>query len=491
MFASIASTALVGVESRHVRVEVHATGSSKPSFSIVGLPDTAVREARERVLSALASSGYEVPTGRVIVNLSPADLPKAGSAYDLPIALGTLVATGKIEKQAGRVVALGELALDGTVRAVRGGLGAAIVARQLDLPCVLAPEAAGEADQIGGSTVRGATDLKEAVAVSLGLSPGAPTVIGRRSSAPAGPDLRTVRGQAVARRALEVAAAGGHHLLMFGPPGGGKTLLAASLPSILPPLTAEESLEVSLVWGAAGLRRGLHERPPFRSPHHTATVAALVGGGSGLPSPGEISAAHHGVLFLDELGEVPPRLLEALRQPLEDGTVTISRRGYSVTFPADFQLVAATNPCPCGFRDDRLQGCGCTAAAVDRYRARFSGPFLDRIDVRVQVGRLDADTMAGPPGEDSASVASRVATARLRQHERGSLNRSLGREELDALPWSPEATRLLRAAVDRLSITGRGWDRIRRLARTIADLSGSEGVDEAAVAEALSFRADP
>ena len=444
------------------------------------------------MLSALASSGYEVPTARVTVNLSPADLPKAGSAYDLPIALGTLIATGKIEKEAGRVVALGELALDGTVRAVRGGVGAAIVARQLDLPCVLAPEAAGEADHVGGTNVRGATNLREAVAVALGLTPGAPPIAaGSGSANPAGPDLRSVRGQAVARRALEVAAAGGHHLLMFGPPGGGKTLLAATLPSILPPLTSDESLDVSLVWGAAGLRRRCPELPPFRSPHHTATVAALVGGGSGLPSPGEISAAHHGVLFLDELGEMPPRLLEALRQPLEDGMVTVARRGYSVTFPAAFQLVAATNPCPCGFRDDRLQGCGCTAAAVDRYRARFSGPLLDRIDVRVQVGRLDAEAMAGPPGEDSASVAQRVAAARLRQRARGSLNRSLGRDELDSLPCSPEATRLLRAAVDRFSLTGRGWDRVRRVARTIADLSGSEQVDHAAVTEALSYRADP
>jgi magnesium chelatase family protein len=491
MFASIASTALLGVESQHVLVEVHAVGSIKPAFSIVGLPDTAVREARERVLSALASSNFELPTSRITVNLSPADLPKAGSAYDLPIALGTLIATGAIGKEAAGVVALGELALDGTLRAVRGGVGAAIVARDLGLPCVLAPDAAGEAHRVGGSDVRGASNLREAVDVALGHVPGAPPVSSLEFEASPGPDLSSVRGQPVARRALEIAAAGGHHLLMFGPPGSGKTLLAATLPSILPPLTDEESLEVSLVWGAAGLRRGGSGRPPFRSPHHTATVAALVGGGSGLPSPGEVSAAHRGVLFLDELGEVPPRLLEALRQPLEDGTVTVSRRGYSVTFPAAFQLVAATNPCPCGFRDDRIAGCGCTGAALDRYRSRFSGPLLDRIDVRVRVSRLDADALAAPPGEASGSVAERVNVARLRQRQRGCLNRFLGRDDLDSLRYSREASYLLRMAVDRFSLTGRGWDRVRRVARTVADLAGSDVVDEAAVGEALAFRDEP
>ena len=488
MFASIASTALVGVDTRPVRVEVHAAGSGRASFSIVGLPDTAVREARERVLSALAASGFRVPGSRITVNLSPADLPKAGSAYDLPIALGTLVAMGQVVPAAARVVALGELALDGTVRAVRGGLGAAVVARRLSLPCVLAPDAAGEATRVPGSDVRGAATLVDAVRVALGLEPG--TVIEPEPDVPPvhGSDLADVRGQAAARRALEVAAAGGHHLLMVGPPGAGKTMLAATIPSLLPPLTEEESLEVALVWGAAGLVRGGSRTPPFRSPHHTATIAAMVGGGSGLPSPGEVSTAHRGVLFIDELGEVPVRLLDALRQPIEDGHVTIARRGHTVRFPSAFQLVAATNPCPCGFEGDRLIGCTCTAQAKDRYRSRFSGPLLDRIDLRVRVERLDHAAITGPPGEDSKSVRERVAAARVIQSERGGLNRLLGRRLLDEQTYTAGASELLESAVDRFRLSARGWDRVRRVARTIADLAGHEVVDEAAVAEALAYR---
>lgn len=491
MNASVASTALVGIDSRHVLVEVHAGRSGRPSFSIVGLPDTAVREARERVLSALASSGFAVPGCRITVNLSPADLPKAGSAYDLPIAIATLVATGALEGRVSPVVALGELALDGTVRAVRGSLGAALVARRLAVPCLLAPEAAGEAMQVTGSDVRSAANLRDAVDIARGVSSGTPAGGASEPVGSTAPDLCHVRGQPFARRALEVAAAGGHHMLMFGPPGAGKTMLAASLPSIIPPLSAEDALEVALVWGAAGLSRRATDEPPFRAPHHTATVAALVGGGTGMPSPGEVSAAHRGVLFIDELGEVPPRLLEALRQPLEDGAVTIARRGHTVTFPAAFQLVAATNPCPCGFRGDRLQGCKCTAAAFERYRARFSGPLLDRIDVRVPVARLTVDEMTGDPGERSAEVRTRVTAARLVQQERGTLNRSLSRDQLDAMTYTPEARRMLRSSVDRLQLTGRGWDRVRRVARTVADLAASEVVDEAAVGEALGYRVEP
>ena len=478
----------VGVEPKPVRVEVHATRGERRIFSIVGLPDTAVREARERVIAAIASAGFRVPSQRITVNLSPADLPKAGSAYDLPIALGVLIASGIVSAEAAGVVALGELALDGSVRPVRGGLGAALVARELGLPCLLAPGSASEAQGVTGSDIRGVSSLLEATDVALGLSPGTahPDVTAEDDRLL--PDLADVRGQKAPRRALEVAAAGGHHLLMLGPPGAGKTMLAGCLPGILPELEPEEALDVALVWAAAGRVRGRNTVPPFRQPHHTATVAAMVGGGSGVPSPGEVTLSHRGVLFLDELGEAPVRLLDSLRQPLEDGSVTISRRGHSIRFPSDFQFVAATNPCPCGFEKDNLVGCGCTAAAKVRYRSRFSGPLLDRFDLRVRVKRLPVAALIAPPGERSTDVRARVVRARDIQVQRGVLNRSLGRRQLDDLQYTPAAGELLTSAVDRLRLTARGWDRVRRVARTLADLAGSTDTGREHVAEALTYR---
>lgn len=491
----VRSLSLYGIDALPVEVEVDV-GAGLPGFSIVGLPDVAVQEARERVRVAISNSGYKFPTKKVIVNLAPADLRKEGPAFDLPIALAVLAASGVVSEEGlERMGVVGELSLDGGLRGVRGALSMAEGARREGLGSLILPEQnALEAASIGGPGVYGVRSLKEAVGLISGekdVAPTWPTADGQEATEEPFDDFVDVAGQNYAKRALEVTAAGGHNILMSGPPGSGKTMLARRLPGILPPVTREESIEVTKVHSAAGQGDGtLMRRRPFRAPHHTISTSGLAGGGSH-PRPGEVSLAHHGVLFLDEFPEFNRATLEVLRQPMEDGLVTISRVAATLTYPARFTLVCSMNPCPCGYAGDRRRRCRCSAGQIERYQSRISGPLLDRIDLFVDVPRLTREELRGrKDAETSGEIRARVAAARDAQLGRqGVPNVALaGRKLRAACSLGGDAETLFSQAIDRMGLSGRAHDRVLRVARTIADLAGEEEIATQHVAEALNYR---
>ena len=493
MVASITTIAFVGAEARRIDVQVQIAPGTQ-AFSIVGLADKAVAESRERVRAAFAAIGLDLPYKRIVINLAPADLPKEGAHYDVPIALGLMAAMGALPVDAiAGFIAMGELSLDGSLRQVPGALPAAMCASEHGLGFICPHENGPEAAWAGEIDILAPKNLVQLINHFRGSQIMSPPKPGEMLDSDSPLDLRDVRGQETAKRALEVAAAGGHNLLMVGPPGSGKSMLAARMPGLLPPLSARELLDVSMIHSVAGLldKGQLSRARPFRSPHHSASMAAMVGGGV-RAKPGEASLSHRGVLFLDELPEFSPQVLDSLRQPLQDGEIFVARVNAHVRYPARFQLIAAMNPCRCGSGGADGVACRRGARCAADYQARVSGPFMDRMDLQIDVPAVTpADLILPPSQEGTAEVAARVATARAIQYERngGVPNAELSSDQLDTLAApDSEGRKLLLQAAETLGLTARGYHRVLRVARTLADLAGSEHIHRVHISESLSFR---